>query len=145
MSFVCLCISIFRNRRSFRLDCSCLSIVVCFFIVHCFLVFQGQKPTFLIFLTWVASLKTNAFLPDCYHSFTLCYLCRVTPKIAVKCKLVVFPSLCFVFASLIFFFWFLWSSYVYLKKTANIPRMTIGSLMLAIGRAPADHDIQTCA
>ena len=30
------------------------------------------------------------------------------------------------------------------KRAANIRRMTIGSPMLAIRRAPADHDTQAC-
>ena len=60
-----------------------------------------NQPFFIIVLTWSASLKTSAFLPDLYHSFSISSLCRIAPKIAVQYKLVVFPSPCFVFASLI--------------------------------------------
>ena len=55
--------------------------------------------------------------------------------------MVVFPSPCSAFASLVDVV--LKSSFVPEKRTANIRRMTIGSPMLAMKRAPADHGTET--
>ena len=65
-----------------------------------------NQPFFIIVLTWSASLwlvvwKLEKFLPDLYYSFPIPSLCQVAPKIAVLCKLVVSPILCFVFTSLV--------------------------------------------
>ena len=68
-----------------------------------FLVFQSQKTNLSLLLSLldqqVFGMKTRAFLPDLYHSFPISSLCRVAPKIAASW--LVFPSPCFVFASLI--------------------------------------------
>ena len=114
-----------------------------------FLIFQGQKTTpfyycsNLIGKPLACCLKTSTFLPDLYHSFPITSLRRVALKIVVKWKLVVFPSPCFAFWSLIVVV----ANVVIQvpeKRTANIHRMTVGSPMLAIKRAPVDHDTPAC-
>ena len=57
--------------------------------------------------------------------------------------MVVFPGLCFAFWSLIVVVANI-VIHVPEKRAANICRMTIGSPMLAIRRAPADYDILAC-
>ena len=85
--------------------------------------FEFWKPTFLYYRSNLISesltscLKNRKFLPYLHHSFPVSSLCRVTLKIATcttlcrvtlkttnlhyTCKLVVFPSPCFPFASLV--------------------------------------------
>ena len=57
--------------------------------------------------------------------------------------MIIFPSPCFAFWSLIVVVANLVIR-VPEKRTANIRRKTIRSPMLAIKRAPADHDTQAC-
>ena len=66
-----------------------------------------------------------------------------SPKIAVWCKLIVFPGPCFEFWSLILV---VANATIHVpeKRAASIRSMTIESPMLAIRRAPADHDTQSC-
>ena len=72
-----------------------------------FLVFQSQKTILFYYCSnligkpLACSLKTSTFLPDLYHSFSIPSLWRVAPKIAVSCKMIVFPGSCFEFWSLI--------------------------------------------
>ena len=114
-----------------------------------FLVFQGQKTILiyhcsnLIGKHLACSLKTSIFLPDLYHSFPIASLWRVGLKIAVLCKMIVFPGPCFAFWSLIIQV-ANFVNHVPEKSTANIRRMTIGFPMLAIRRTLADHDTQAC-
>ena len=58
--------------------------------------------------------------------------------------MIVFPGPSFAFWSLIDVFAYI-VIYVPEKRAANIRRMTIGFPMLAIRRAPADHDTQACS
>ena len=68
---------------------------------------------------WIVSTRPPTSKPT--RSFNLCFACR--SLIVVVCCVVV---------------------YVPEKRAANIRRMTIGSPMLAIRRAPADHDTHAC-
>ena len=88
-------------------------------------------------------LETSTFLPDLYHSFPIPSLWRVAPKIAVSCKMIVFPGPCFAFWSLIVMIANI-VIYVPENRAANIRRITIDSPMLAIRRAPADHNTEAC-
>ena len=108
-----------------------------------------NQPFLMIVLTWSASflaccLESRTILPDLYHSFLVSSLRRVALKLSMWGKLIIFPSPCFALRSLIVVV-----SYVVIdvleKRAANICRMTIGSPMLAIKRAPADYDIQACS
>ena len=131
---------------SFRLDWFCLSVfgesdIV---LVSCSLFIfwsissiprSKNQPFFIIVLT--CCLKTSSLLLDLYPLWVgllqklQCHASWLSSQVRVLC-------LCLLFL------WFLKSSFTYLKRTANICRMTITSLMLAIRRAPADHDNQAC-
>ena len=113
-----------------------------------FLVFQGQRINLsydlfnLISESLVCRLKPSIFFPNLYHPFPIRSLCWIAPKITVKYKSVVFPSLCFVLRSL--FGVVTWVIvHVPEKRKANIHRMSIMSHMLVIRGTPADHDTHT--
>ena len=112
-----------------------------------FLVVHGQKTILfcycpnLIGKSLACCQKTCTFLPDLYHPFPIASLWRVAPKIAVLCKMIVFLGPYFAFWSLIVVVANI-IIHVPEKRTANIHRMMIGSPILAIRRAPANHDTQ---
>ena len=62
---------------------------------------------------------------------------------SIPAQVILFPSPCSTFRSQFVVVCYV-VVYVSAKRTANIRRMTIGSPMLAIRRAPADHDTQAC-
>ena len=67
--------------------------------------FKVTKPAVLNYCTNLihkplACLKIHTFLPDINHSFPVSSLWRLARKIAVKCKLIVFPSSYFAYRSL---------------------------------------------
>ena len=107
--------------------------------------FKVRKPTLLYYCSNLVSkrlascLKISTFLPYLHHSFPISSSWRVACKIAVSYKLIVFPSPCFAFSSLDVL-----GLYVIIrvleKRAADNRRLTIGSPMLAIRRAPADLD-----
>ena len=88
-------------------------------------------------------LKFRTFLPDLYLSFPVSSYWSLTPKIALWCKLIIFPSPCFACRSLIVVVSYV-IVYVSEKRAANIRRITIEFPMWAIRRAPADNDNQAC-
>ena len=94
----------FLNSRWVRY---CLTLLFIIYFLVYFSYFKVRKPTLLYYCSDLVSksltfsLKTSTLLLDPYHSFPICPLCRVAPKIAVWYKLVVFPSPCFVFMSLV--------------------------------------------
>ena len=70
------------------------------------------------------SLKTSTFLQDLPHSFLITSLWMVASKIALLCKMIVFPGPCFAFWSLIV----LVSNiviHVPEKRATDIRRMTV--------------------
>ena len=96
-----------RYGSSFLICCFWLVPLDVFGIVSVFssvfLLFQGQKTILFYYCSNLigkfsaCSLKTSTFLPDLYHSFPIISLWRVAPKIAVKCKMIVFLDPCFAF------------------------------------------------
>ena len=109
---------------SFRLDCSCLSILTVFDIVllsRPLLVFgciycisRLGKKRFYYFsnlVSEVCGLKTSIFLPDFYHSFPIPSLRRVAHHCVSWLSFLV-QVLCLC----LWFVWFLKSLFVYLKK-----------------------------
>ena len=91
----CFCLLIFDvSGNVFLLSWSFI------FLVY-FNYFEFWKPTLLHYRSNLISesltscLKIRKFLSYLHNSFPVSSLCRVTPKIAVECKLVVFPSSCF--------------------------------------------------
>ena len=105
--------------------------------------FKFRKPIFLYYRPSLVSeslacLESSTFFQDFYHSFRMPSLCRVTPKITMKSKFVIFPSSFSVLCGCLV------RRCVTEKRTDNIYRMPNQSLMLAIKGAPTDHDTQTC-
>ena len=63
---------------------------------------QSYYPPNLVCESLACSLKSSVCFPDFYHSFPIASICRVAPKITVKCKFVVFPNHFSTLVSLLF-------------------------------------------
>ena len=102
-------------------------------------------PFSIIILIWslACCLKSIESFPDSYHSFSIFSLCRVAPKITVKCVCIVFPCPFSVQKSLIYVVTQL-TVCIPKNRTANIHSMSIRSPMLPIKGAPANYDTLTC-
>ena len=98
---------------SFRLYCSCLSIIgasdivllsCSLFVFKCIsnISSSENQPFFIIVLTWSASLRLivrkRVYSWQISIMFSISSNCVIASKIAVQCELVVFPCPCFVFA-----------------------------------------------
>ena len=87
-------------------------------------------------------IKFGRFCTNFDYPFPITTFCRNALKITVDYIFIVFFSP--------FFLWCLSVALLFLfvtvlkTRTANIRRLSIGSLMLAIKGAPADHDIHFC-
>ena len=115
--FGCVVILLLLLCGSFRWDCFCfsvfgVSIIVlgscCFVFLFTWCIYNVSRPEnefFFIIVFFFTCLKTSDIW-NFYNSFLIPSLCRVDPKITVKCKFVVFSSNFSMLVSLVcYLFW----------------------------------------